>query len=51
MKMVPNKPGLIKCSHSVPVISDHCGVVTKLDIDPPFRRTKPRPVRQLRNAD
>ena len=51
MKMVPNKPGLIKCSHSVPVISDHCGVVTKLDIEPPFRRTKPRPVRQLRNAD
>ena len=39
------KPGLIKSAHSVglPGISDHCAVVTKLDIDPPYRRTKPRP--------
>ena len=47
----PNKPGLIKSSHSVPGISDHCAVVTELDIDPPYRRTKPRPVRQFKKAN
>ena len=40
--LITNKPGLIKSSHSVPGISDHCAVVTELDIDPPYRRTKPR---------
>ena len=39
--LITNKPGLIKSSHSVPGISDHCAVVTELDIDPPYRRTKP----------
>ena len=48
--LITNKPGLIKSSHSVPGISDHCAVVTELDIDPPYRRTKPRPVRQFKNA-
>ena len=37
--LITNKPGLIKSSHSVPGISDHCAVVTELDIDPPYRRT------------
>ena len=46
--LITNKPGLIKSSHSVPGISDHCAVVTELDIDPPYRRTKPRPVRQFK---
>ena len=46
--MITNKPGLIKSSNSVPGISDHCAVVTELDIDPPYRRTKPRPVRQFK---
>ena len=49
--LITNKPGLIKSSHSVPGISDHCAVVTELDIDPPYRRTKPRPVRQFKNAN
>ena len=49
--LITNKPGLIKSSHSVPGISDHCAVVTKLDIDPPYRRTKPRPVRQFKKAN
>ena len=40
--LITNKPGLIKSSHSVPGISDHCTVVTKLDIDPTYRHTKPR---------
>ena len=49
--LITNKPGLIKSSHSVPGISDHCAVVTGLDIDPSYRRTKPRPVRQFKNAN
>ena len=35
----------------VPRISDHCAVVTELDIDPPYSRTKPCPVRQLKKAN
>ena len=38
--LITKKTGLIKSSHSVPGISDHCAVVTELDIDPPYRRTK-----------
>ena len=36
--LITNKPGLIKSSHSVclPGISEHCAVVTELDIDPPY---------------
>ena len=49
--LITNKPGLIKSSHSVPGISDHCAVVAELDIDPPYRRSKPRPVRQFRKAN
>ena len=49
--LITNKPGLMKSSHSVPGISDHCAVVTELDIDPPYRCTKPRPVRQFKNAN
>ena len=49
--LITNKPGLIKSSHSVLGISDHCAVVTELDIDPPYRRTKPRPVRQFKKAN
>ena len=49
--LITNKPGLIKSSHSVPGISDHCAVVTELDIDPPYRRTKPRLVRQFKKAN
>ena len=49
--LITNKPGLIKSSHSVPGISDHCAVVTELDIDPPYRRTRPRPVRQFKKAN
>ena len=49
--LITNKPGLIKSSHSVPGISDHCAVETELDIDPPYRRTKPRPVRQFKKAN
>ena len=49
--LITNKPGLIKSSHSVPGISDHCAVVTELDIDPPYRRTKPPPVRQFKKAN
>ena len=39
--LITNKLGLIKSSHSVPGITDHCAVVTELDIDPPYRRTNP----------
>ena len=39
--LITNKPG----------ISDHCAVVTELDIHPPYRRTKPRPVRQFKKAN
>ena len=49
--LITNKPGLIKSYHSVPGILDHCAVVTELDIDPPYRRTKPRPVRQFKKAN
>ena len=49
--LITNKLSLIKSSHSVPGISDHCAVVTELDIDPPYRRTKPRPVRQFKKAN
>ena len=49
--LITNKPGLIKSSHSVPRISDHCTVVTKLDIDPTYRHTKPRAVRQFKKAN
>ena len=35
--LITNKPGLIKSSHNVPGISDHCAVVTELDIDPPYK--------------
>ena len=49
--LITSKPGLIKPSHSVPGISDHCAVVTELDIDPPYRRTKPRPVRQFKKVN
>ena len=50
--LITNKPAcLIKSSHSVPGISDHCAVVTEQDIDPPYRRTKPRPVRQFKKAN
>ena len=41
--LITNKLGLIKSSHSVPGISDHCAVVTELDIDPPYRRITPPP--------
>ena len=37
--LITNKPGLIKSSHSVPGISDHCAVVTELDIDPPTQNS------------
>ena len=43
---ITNKLGLIKSLRSVLGISDHCSVVTELDIDPPYSRTKPHPVRQ-----
>ena len=33
--LITNKPGFKKSSDSVPGISDHCAVVTELDIDPP----------------
>ena len=33
--LITNKHGLIKSSHSVPGISDHCAAVTKLDIAHP----------------
>ena len=49
--LITNKSGLIKSSHSVPGISDHCAVVTELDIDPPYGRTKPRPVRYFKKAN
>ena len=49
--LITNKPGLIKSSQSEPGISDHCAVVTELDIDQPYRRTKPRSVRQFKNAN
>ena len=49
--LITNKPGLIKSAHSVPGISDHCAVVTELDIDPPYSCTKPCPVRQFKNAN
>ena len=49
--LIENKPGLIKSSHNVRGISDHCAVVTELDIDLPYRRTKPRPVRQFKKAN
>ena len=49
--LITNKLGFIKSSYSVPGISDHCVVVTELDIDPPYRRTKPRPVRQFKKAN
>ena len=49
--LITNKPGLIKSSHSVAGISDHCAVVTELDIDPPYCRTKPCPVCQFKNAN
>ena len=49
--LITNKPGLIKSSHSVPGISDHCAVVTELDIDSPYRRTTPRPVCQFKKAN
>ena len=49
--LITNKPGLIKSSHSVPGISDHCAVVTELVIDPTYRRTKPRPVCQFKSAN
>ena len=32
--LIINKHGLIKSSQSVPGISDHCAVVTELDIEP-----------------
>ena len=35
--LITNKPGLIKSSHYVPKISDHCNVVIELDIDPPYK--------------
>ena len=44
-------PDPIRMPYSVPGISDHCAVVTKLDIDPPYRHTKPRPVRQFKKAN
>ena len=37
--------------YSVPGISDHCAVVIELDIDPPYRHTKPSPVRQFKKAN
>ena len=49
--LITNKRCFIKSSHSVPGISDHRAVVTELDIDPPYRRTKPRPVRQFKKAN
>ena len=39
--LITNEPGLIKSSHSVPGISDHCAVVTELDIDLPPYKTPP----------
>ena len=45
--LITNKPGL--SSHSVNGISDHCAVMTELDNDPPYHRTKPSPVRQFKN--
>ena len=38
-------------SWCTPGISDHCAVLTELDIDPSYRRTKPRPVRQFKKAN
>ena len=48
---ITNKPALIKYPNIVPGSSDHCTVVTELDIDPPYRCTKPRPVRQFKKAN
>ena len=48
--MITNKPCLIKSSHSVTGILDHCAVVTELDIDPPYRRKPPPPVHQLKKC-
>ena len=39
--LIKKKPGLIKASHSAPGILDHYYAVTKLDIDPYYRCTKP----------
>ena len=47
---ITNKPGLIKSSRSVPGISDHCAVLTEADINPPYRRSTARPVRQFKKA-
>jgi len=48
---ITNKPGLTKSSRSVPGISDHCAVLVESDIDPPYRRSVPRPVRQFKKAN
>ena len=47
---ITNKPGLIKSSRSVSGISDHCAVLTEADINPPYRRSTARPVRQFKKA-
>ena len=47
---ITNKPGFIKSSRSVPGISDHCAVLTEADINPPYRRSTARPVRQFKKA-
>ena len=47
---ITDKPGLIKSSRSVPRISDHCAVLTEANINPPYRRSTARPVRQFKKA-
>ena len=47
---IKSKPGLIKSSRSVPGISDHCAVLTEAEINPPYRRSTARPVRQFRKS-
>ena len=47
---ITNKPGLIKSSRSLPEIADHCAVLTEAIINPPYRRSTARPVRQFKKA-
>ena len=47
---ITDKPSLIKSSRSVPGISDNCAVLTEADINPPYRRSTARPVRQFKKA-
>ena len=49
--LITNKPGMIKFSNSVPGISDQCVIVSQLVFELSYSRTKPRPVRQFKNAN